>query len=111
MHHYNNPAPPDAPEDPDPPPDLTLTIAKLNIAIDRLVETLGDVAEPKDAPSSCLLKLGDVAERLNVSERKVESLVANGELRPIRIGRVRRFDPKAVAAFERSRARTHSARL
>ncbi len=52
-----------------------------------------------------LLKIAEVARVLRISERSAEKLVAAGELRPIEVGGVRRFDPAAIEAYLRSRVR------
>lgn len=46
-----------------------------------------------------LFDLAGVARRLNVSERSVERLVAEGLITPLWIGSSRRFSPEAVEAF------------
>ena len=51
-----------------------------------------------------LLLLSDVAEILRLSPRKVEELVSDGSLTPIRFGRARRFSRDQVLAFVRSAA-------
>lgn len=48
---------------------------------------------------SPLLKREEVAELLNVSLRHVDTLVASGELSPVRIGRAVRFRPEEVDSF------------
>jgi len=49
-----------------------------------------------------LWDVDQVAEYLNVSRRTVDTLIAAGELRPMRVGRQRRFDPKTIDAYLRS---------
>jgi excisionase family DNA binding protein len=49
-----------------------------------------------------LLTVEQVAERLNVSVRTVESLIADGELVPLRIRGARRFTDQTIDAFLRS---------
>jgi excisionase family DNA binding protein len=48
-----------------------------------------------------LLDVKGVAERLNVSERSVERLVASGQLVPLGVGGARRFSQEGVRAFLR----------
>lgn len=75
----------------------------------RVREAVREELAGQGAPP--LLDLPGVAARLNVSKRTVEALVAAGELPVVRIGAgprtrgVRRFDPAAVDAFIRRRAR------
>jgi len=52
---------------------------------------------PKSPPP--LLNLASVARRLNVSERTVERLIAEGLLTPMWINGSRRFPPEAVEGF------------
>lgn len=52
-----------------------------------------------DAPP--LMTIADVAARWQTVPRTVQRLVARGELRAIKIGRLIRFDPEDVAAVER----------
>ena len=92
------------------PPDLDALADDLEARVRRAIreELAADrPAAPPQAPP--LLDLAGTAARLNVSERTVESLVALGEIPVVRIGTgrgVRRFDPDAVEAFIRRRART-----
>ena len=46
-----------------------------------------------------LLKKKDVAKLCQLSERQVGRLVRSGQLRPIRIGRLIRFDEQEVTTF------------
>jgi excisionase family DNA binding protein len=46
-----------------------------------------------------LLTPDDVAAQLQVSRRTVERLVKEGRLRPIRIGRLPRFEQREVDAY------------
>lgn len=62
---------------------------------------------PSASPSKPLLMQDEVAARLNVSPRTVDTLVASGELVPIRVtpgGRGCRFTYESTKAFIRSRA-------
>lgn len=43
----------------------------------------------------------NLADRWKVSLRTVRTLVATGELQPLKIGRLHRFSRQAVEAFER----------
>ena len=51
-----------------------------------------------------LMTLPQVAHYLQVSERTVETLVAEGQLQPIYVRSCRRFEPEAVKAYVRSQA-------
>ena len=51
-----------------------------------------------------LMTLPQVAHYLQVSERTVETLIAEGELQPIYVRSCRRFEPEAVKAYVRSQA-------
>ena len=83
------------------PPDLD---ALAEAVAERVSAALrGELAPPP------MLDLAGVAERLNVSERTVENLVAAGDLPVSRIGAgrgARRFDPAAVEAFIRRNTRS-----
>ena len=47
-----------------------------------------------------LLNIHDVARMLQISARKIELMVASGELpRPIRLGRLRRWRPDTIEAW------------
>lgn len=72
-------------------------------------EVAARVADQLAAAPRALLDLAGAAARLNVSQRTVESLVAVGELRVVRIGLgrgVRRFDPATLDAFIRRNTRS-----
>ena len=61
---------------------------------------------PPTLPPEPLLTLKQVAMRLGVSVRTVETLVAEGKLVPLRVRpKLRRFDPAAVEAYLRLTAR------
>jgi excisionase family DNA binding protein len=75
--------------------NLVTTIVEASVELDsRASNKLGDH----------LLTLPQVAHYLQVSERTVETLVAEGELQPIYIRSRRRFEPEAVKAYLRSQA-------
>ena len=99
---------PDAP-DPRALDRLAAAVAdRLAGAVETAVEEAvrGHLYQPQEAPP--LLDLKGAAARLAVSERTVETLVALGELPVIRIGAgrgVRRFEPAALDALIRRRAR------
>ena len=91
-------------------PDATskLSAQTLDQIADELADRVGQLLKDRLSPPP-LLDLAGAAARLNVSERTVESLVSLGEIPVVRIGTgrgVRRFDPAAVEAFIRRKART-----
>jgi excisionase family DNA binding protein len=47
-----------------------------------------------------LLSTADVARRLSISQRTAARLVNRGAIRGLRVGRVIRVTPEALAAFE-----------
>jgi excisionase family DNA binding protein len=49
------------------------------------------------------MSVKDVAHYLGVSERTVRTLIADGELVPIRVGRQLRFDERTLDAYVRRR--------
>jgi excisionase family DNA binding protein len=67
----------------------------------------GNMSEPAFAlPHEPLLTLDEVADRLAVSTRTVQRLVAGGELKPFYIGAAPRFDPREVLEYlEQTRSR------
>jgi excisionase family DNA binding protein len=52
-----------------------------------------------DATPPQLLTRKEVADLLNISLRHLDTLVASGEIVPVRIGRSVRFRPKSVEEF------------
>ena len=97
----DRPALPSPEGDPAPPLD-TLDALAAGVA-ERVARLLSGQLRPDP-----LLDLAGAAERLNVSERTVESLVASGEIPVVRIGTgrgVRRFDPAGLDAFVRRQTR------
>ncbi len=50
-----------------------------------------------------LLKAAEVADRLAVTERHVESLTSRGELPVVKVGSLRRYTEDDVAAYVRRR--------
>ena len=57
------------------------------------------------APPDQLLDIKDVARLLKVSVRTVETLIASGDLVPMRIQSARRFSREAVDAYLRTTCR------
>lgn len=85
-----------------------LTDADLDALADRLAQRLAPALSPPSSAGS-LLTLEEVAGRLNLGQRTVETLIAEGELPVIRVTpRTRRFDPAAVDALVRRRTRQFS---
>ena len=62
---------------------------------------VASLVKPPGPPA--LVTVKDVAKALAVSVRSVEELIASRELTPIWIRGARRFDPRAIQAFIRSR--------
>jgi len=86
------------------PSSQTQAVELADEVADRVAERLLGVLSP---PS--LLDISGVADRLNVSRRTVENLVALGEIPVIRIGGgrgVRRFEQAALDAFVRRSTRS-----
>lgn len=69
-------------------------------ATDQLLERLdrlGEIGGPdKDEP---LWDINEVADYFDVSKRTVETLIAEGELKPIRVRSLRRFDPSEIRDY------------
>ena len=61
-------------------------------------EGTGESPRRSSIPSP-LLKREEVAELLNVSLRHLDTLVASGEIIPVRIGRAVRFKPEEIQSF------------
>lgn len=57
---------------------------------------------PLREQTPCLIPVKEVARRLGVSTRHVETMIAERLLIPIWIGGIRRFDPRSVDAFIKS---------
>ncbi|MEL7167905.1 MAG: helix-turn-helix domain-containing protein [Bacteroidota bacterium] len=83
-------------------PDLAGLVDRL----DALGAKLDALSLQLDRPADQLLTLRQVAERLQVSERTVERIVASGKLRPLWIERQRRFTTAAVDAYLRDVAKS-----
>ena len=69
--------------------ELMVALAALSEKIDALS------APPKQEP---LWRRRDIAAYLHCSPRFVDSLIADGQLIPIKLGSLSRFDPEAVRA-------------
>lgn len=81
--------------------------ARLFHRLDQLEKKLDRLREED---SDHLLTKEDVAERLQVSERTVDTLAASGELQKIKVRRCVRFSPQAVDAYVRRQARGKGSR-
>jgi excisionase family DNA binding protein len=57
-----------------------------------------------------LVRAREVAKALDVSERQVLRLAAQGELSAVRVGRSVRFDPAAVEVWLREHATANGAK-
>ena len=60
-------------------------------------------------PDRLLLTKGEVAERLNVSVRTIERLVATGRLQQVYVERSARFRVKDLETYVNSLAKSHTA--
>lgn len=73
----------------------------------RIAERLRDlINEPACTDEPHLLDVKDVARHLQVSKRTVETLIAEGQIKPIWIRGQRRFTKEALDAYLRKCART-----
>lgn len=70
---------------------------------EAVVATILEI-QKQNAPRP-LLSVREVAERLGVSVRTVETLIAEGSLTPIRIRNARRFTEEQTDAFLRQQAK------
>ena len=96
---------------PDRPPEHNASSAALSDAdLDALADRVAArVAALPAAPPPPLLTSSEVADWLRVSQRTLDTLVAEGELIPIRVtpsGRGRRFERKAVEGYIRRCAKS-----
>ncbi len=78
--------------------------------VNRILEEVVGLREqlenlPLKERTSCLIAVKEVARRLGVSIRHVETQIALRLIIPIWIGGVRRFDPRSVDAFIKSARR------
>lgn len=93
------------PDDPGKPEadDLRARLREIEARLEALP---GDVAAAvRQAPVETLIDVKGVAEALGVSVRLTERLIADGEIRPIWIGGVRRFSRETIEAYIRVAAR------
>lgn len=88
----------------DPPDVLALKVEHLRAALRRIVQEENEALLERHRAMQPLLSIKDVACTLGVSKRTAETLVAEGELRPLWIKGQRRFHPDAVNAYLRSTA-------
>ena len=77
--------------------------SELTERITRLEEQLARIVDLLESPpqSDPLMSVTDVARRLNVSNRTVETLISTGEIKAIRVKGQRRFDREAVESYIR----------
>lgn len=84
-------------------PDVVEQIAE---AIRTVLEReLRDVVLGRSPSAESPLDTKQTCQRLNISPRKLDELVALGELRPLRVGRKRLFPQEQLTAFLRRCAR------
>lgn len=69
--------------------------------LDRLLGHLGELQEEQREPDpeDRLWDIDEVANYLDVSKRTVETLINEGDLEPIRVRSLRRFDPSEVRGY------------
>lgn len=70
--------------------------------VDRLLDEVDGVSSLQSTEP--LLELSDVAHYLQISDRTVETLIAEGQIEPIWIRGQRRFTIDAIEAYVRRRA-------
>ena len=99
----------DHPENQETEPLVSLRddIRQIRDELEGLRQGLEQIAErpPQAEGPIPLLSVKDVAAWLNVSKRTVETLIASGDLNPMRIRSKRMFAPKNVEAYLRTCAR------
>lgn len=92
----------------DPPDALAAKVEALRTCLEEELPQLVRQAVRKElaagADPEALLTKEDVAGRLNVSPRTVDTLTAAGEIRKIKVRGCVRFHPKAVEAYIRRNA-------
>ena len=84
-------------------PDSAPTVNRILEEVIALHERLDGLPLREQTP--CLIPVKEVARRLGVSTRHVETLIAERLIIPIWIGGTRRFDPRSVDAFINSAAK------
>jgi excisionase family DNA binding protein len=75
--------------------------AYLGTLVDCLIQKHLDALSASQTPDP-LWDVDEVAAYLGVSRRTVDTLIAGGEIKPMRVGRQRRFHRKAIDAYLRS---------
>ena len=99
-----HPAPPHNPQEP-VFEELCARVAALGTQLDASIDELRGMVEALAAERAPdgerLLRTEEACDRLAISKTKLEELVAARELRPVRIGRARRFTVRSIDAFIR----------
>jgi len=93
-------APPAAASEPDQTVPARLA-AHVEALVDRLVQERMNALTASQTPDP-LWDVDEVAAYLGVSRRTVDTLIASGEIKPMRVGRQRRFHRKSIDAYLRS---------
>ena len=75
---------------------------RVRSAVEDAIQPLIAVLGP---PPGTLISREDAAKMLGVSVRKLDTLAADGDLHPVRIGRVVRYEPRALREFASRQAR------
>lgn len=83
--------------------DLSRRLEEQGRALDALPEITAEAV--RQTPPESLLDVPGLAAYLAVSVRQVERLIADGEIIPLWIGGVRRFDRETVRAYLRAAAK------
>ncbi len=66
-----------------------------------VIEAQAELLFERHRATKPLLSVKDLAKTLGISQRKLETLIAAGELAPLWIGGQRRFHPDAIDAYLR----------
>jgi excisionase family DNA binding protein len=74
---------------------------RIEAIVERLVQDRLKALMASQAPDP-LWDVDEVAAYLGVSRRTVDTLIASGEIKPMRVGRQRRFHRKSIDAYLRS---------
>lgn len=80
-------------------------IAELREEMHNLKEEVENLREEIARPNEQLWDVKDVAYYLNISKRSVETLIAEGEITPLRVRSCRRFDAETIKTWVRKQMR------
>jgi len=82
-----------------PAAEIPATIGRLEEYKAALYSRLATPAPATLAPAGGLLTVEEVAERLAMTEARIYEMARTGELPSLLIGRLRRFEPEAIAQW------------